>query len=136
MNKSQILRKLRNELWTRLKPSTIAGIGVFAIRDIPAGTEVFSACKADDYIEIPATEFADMPDGVREYVKDFFVREKGIYYVPSYGAAAIDQSYFLNHSKTPNLQAQRHGEIFVTTREIKAGEELTADYNTYGDEAL
>lgn len=138
MNKAEILYQLRSQLWTRLQPSPIGGIGVFAIKHIPAGTEVFVACKVDDYVEIPESEIEQFSPSlsVLQYVRDFFVRENGVYYIPSYGPAAIDQSYFLNHSDMPNLKVERHGEIFIATRDIKAEEELTADYDTYGDGGL
>lgn len=136
MTNNGVLHQLRFQLYTRLKPSPLGGIGVFAIRDIPANTEVFAACKMDNYAEIPDAEIHGLHPAIREYVKDFFVHDNGVYHVPSYGPVAIDQSYYLNHSKTPNLRAERHGEVFVASRYIHAGEELTADYDTYDDRGL
>ena len=51
--------------------------------------------------------------------------------MPTYGIDAIDKSYFLNHSKKPNMVTKDKGETFVAMRTIKAGEELCANYDQY-----
>ena len=68
-------------------------------------------------------------------VRDFCALQNGVYFAPDYGIDAIDKSFFLNHSKNPNMISPDHGERFVTAREIAAGEELTADYDTYNEES-
>lgn len=51
--------------------------------------------------------------------------------MPNYGIDAITKFYYLNHSKHPNLVTPDKGETFIAARNIKAGEELTADYDSY-----
>ena len=132
MNKKQFLRSL-GDVYCRLGV-TKHGVGVVAIRRIPKGTDPFKHCDAHgDVLEIPRAEFdaADAPEEAKELVRDFCALQDGVYFVPDYGIDAIDKSFFLNHSKTPNMVTHDQGETFVAKRAIKKGEELTADYDTY-----
>ncbi len=51
--------------------------------------------------------------------------------IPEYGLNGMDISFFLNHSKKPNIITTDEGNTFLTRRKIKKGEELTIGYNTY-----
>ena len=140
MNKKQFLESLK-EVWCRLAPVEHSGrrmVGVVAIRDIPRGTNPFINCDPHgDLLEITQGELeaADCDESVKVLVRDFCALQGGNYYAPDYGIDAIDKSYFLNHSKTPNLEVLAEGEDFVAARDIQAGEELTADYDVYNEEA-
>ena len=47
MTKEELLSELSNNTWVMIKPSGIHGIGVFAVRDIPAGCrEIWAAGAA------------------------------------------------------------------------------------------
>ena len=85
-----------------IKKSTIQGLGLFATTDIPQSILGIGWVKQDIW-----------PDG--------FVR------TPMCG--------FINHSETPNCEKVMHEEVGVmwlkTTRDIKAGEELTIKYTMY-----
>ena len=35
-----LIKYLKNEIWFRTGPSSIHGVGLFAIRDIPKGTDI------------------------------------------------------------------------------------------------
>jgi len=67
---------------------------------------------------------------IEEFRKDLFEEEV------EKGLNAIDISFFLNHSNEPNMVAIKEGEEFVAKRDIKTGEELTVDYDTYDDVGL
>ncbi len=132
MNSERFLRSL-NDVYTRIA-RTEHGVGVIAIRSIPRGTDPFKNCDPfGDVIEIPEAAFekSDAPEEAKQIVRDFCALQNGVYFVPDYGIDAIDKSYFVNHSRTPNLTTKDDGESFVTTRDIEPGEELTADYRTY-----
>jgi hypothetical protein len=70
---------------------------------------------------------------LRGMVRDFCALQDGVYFVPNYGIDAIDKFYYLNHSRKPNMITKDKGETFVAKRNIKTGEELTADYRLYHD---
>ena len=110
------------------------GVGVVAIRNIPKGIDPFKNCDPHgDVIEVSEKELeaSDAPKEAKQLVRDFCALQDGIYFVPSYGIDAIDKSYFLNHSGKPNMATHDKGEVFITARAIKKGEELTANYEQY-----
>ena len=132
MDKKQFLASLR-EVYCRLGV-TEHGVGVLAIRRIPKGTDPFKNCDPNaDVLEIPEAEFeaCDAPEEAKRLVRDFCALQDGVYYVSDQGIDAIDKSYFLNHSATPNMMTPDRGETFLAARDIEEGEELTADYGEY-----
>ena len=132
MNKRRFLQSL-NEVWCRLAV-TRHGVGVVAIRDIPKGIDPFKNCDPHgDVLKISEKELetSTAPDEAKQLMRDFCALQDGTYIVPDYGIYAIDKSYFLNHSRKPNMATIRGGEVFVTARTIKKGEELTANYGEY-----
>ena len=132
MNKKGFLTALR-KVYCRLGV-TKHGVGVIAIRPIPKGTDPFvNADPCGDVLKIPQTELDqfDAPEEAKTMVRDFCALQDGVYYVPNYGIDALTKFYFLNHSKTPNMVTPDKGETFLAAKDIKEGEELTADYDTY-----
>lgn len=132
MNKAQFLESLK-EVYCRLGV-TPHGVGLVAIRDIPKGVNPLRLTDPfGDQLELPKEELdaSDAPEEAKELVRDFCAMQDGVFFVPTYGIDAIDKSYFLNHSKEPNMVSEDKGETFVAARDIKKGEELTADYDTY-----
>jgi len=129
--KQQILSLLENT-YCRLRPSSIQGVGVFAIRNIPKGVNPFQGVPLVDSCLFKKEELAHLPEEIQEMINDFFVIDtSGQIDIPEYGLNGIDIGFFINHSKTPNLITYDESETFVTAREIKKGEELMADYSTY-----
>jgi hypothetical protein len=132
MNARTFLLSL-NDVYTRIA-RTEHGVGVVAIRPIPQGTDPFKNCDPfGDVIEIPEAEFeaSPAPESVKQMVRDFCALQDGVYFVPNYGIDAIDKSYFVNHSREPNLISIDDGESFIAAYDIEVGEELTADYRKY-----
>ena len=132
MNKRQFLRSLE-DVYCRLAV-TRHGVGVVAIRPIPKGVDPFKRCDPfGDVLELSEKELEESgaPEEAKQLVRDFCALQDGTYFVPDYGMDAIDKSYFLNHSKKPNMVARDGGEEFVTARAIRKGEELVADYGEY-----
>ena len=132
MNKKQFLQSL-SDVWCRLAV-TEHGVGVVAIRPIPKGVDPFKRCDPfGDVLELPEKELeaSDAPKETKQLVRDFCALQDGVYFVPDYGMDAIDKSYFLNHSAKPNMVTRDNGEVFVTARRIKKGEELVAAYGQY-----
>ena len=131
MTKRDLLMSLQR-VYCRLKPSE-HGIGVFAIRDIPVNTNPFIDCFDGGFSPFTPEELEGTNPSVMEMVKDFCPIQDGKYYLPRCGLKRIDQSFFVNHSKTPNMREEGEGIDFITIREVKTGEELTVDYDTYND---
>lgn len=133
----EILAHLRGEVYVRIKRSPIEGIGVFAIRDIPAGIDPFQERELGyEFTKVPAKAvFEDerIPEGVRKYVYDICSNRDGLLNFPRRGFNSITTLYLMNHSKKPNVRV-RPDTFFESIRAIKEGEELTIDYGTFNDE--
>ena len=122
------------DVYTRLGRSQFGGIGVIAIIPIPAGTNIFNEAPDDGetYIEVPKDEVENLPPHMKQLYDDFAVLDNGIYYCPK-SFNEITPSYFLNHSKKPNVECRKPEYIFFSLRDIEPGEELLVDYDTYDD---
>ena len=133
--KQQLLDELVNHTYVILRPSPIAGIGVFAIKDIPKGCRaMFSKPDTkDNWIKISKKEVGLLPPHSRHLIENYCLYDEADYFVPDYGFKKIDVSLFLNHSETPNIISIQDGDYFETTRDIKEGEELFLDYGEIVD---
>jgi hypothetical protein len=134
---SDILKCLWNKrklphvgVYTRLKPSGIHGVGVFAIKAIPKDTYMFEP-EDDPVVSVLADETIGLPPDVRQLYEDFCVLNGDTYQCPS-SLNKLTPAWFLNNSTDPNVAADSSLK-FYAIRDIEAGEELTADYETYSE---
>jgi SET domain-containing protein len=117
-------------VFVRLKPSKIHGIGVFAIKNIPKGTYVFR----DDnqrMFWVEKSKIGRLPLVIRDLYEDFCIIKERKYGCPK-SFDALTPAWYLNHSEKPNVAADSQIR-FYALRNIKKGEELTADYRTYSE---
>lgn len=125
------MNKLPHEgVRTRLKPSKIHGIGVFAILPIRKGAEVFAEDNAP-IVWVDAQIVNQLSRAIRDIYEDFAIVKGARYGVPKH-LDTLSTSWYLNHSGTPNVAADRNFR-FRALRNIRSGEELTVDYRTYSD---
>ncbi len=120
-----------DNVYTRLAPSKISGVGVFAIKDIPADTNLFG----DDDMKMIALKKAELgeldPETAKLY-EDFCVI-RGDKYICPQNFNDITVGWFINHSSAnPNVRCDKNL-VFHSNRDIKEGEELTVDYSTYSE---
>ncbi len=119
------------ESFTRLRPSTIHGIGVFAIRDIPKGTNIFSDDRSE-MIWLKSSEVEGKSDEIRRLYDDFCVIKNGKYGCPK-GFNNLTVSWYINEpatGQTSNVVCSGKYD-FIAARDIQFGEELTVNYSTY-----
>lgn len=133
MDKAQLLKHLKEDVYCRMKQSGVHGVGVFAIRNIPAGTKVFKGAKRSAFIEITQDEIHDLHPEVKAMLNDFFAVYDNKMYVPEGGLTNIDISFYLNHSEHPNVRFDEAEEEFIALRDIAEGEELLADYSSFDE---
>lgn len=110
---------------TRLAPSSIHGVGVFAGEPVAAGQIVWRFEPAFDRV-IGEEELAAAPAAFRDYLATY------AYPSADLGGKVVlscDHAKFLNHSDDPNT-AERPLES-VASRPIAAGEEITCDYGAF-----
>lgn len=109
-----------------LKPSAIAGVGVFAVHDISKGTYLRFNPKGG---ETRVVKLSEIPKEFLSHV-DVISKEEG--------RAPLDfghmwLAWYVNHSKTPNAVFNFEEKNFYAAADIKAGEEITVDYNALGE---
>lgn len=118
---------------TRVAPSTIHGLGLFAVEIIPRGTAIWRFELAFDR-EFSPEQFAALPSQAQAHLRWF------AYVDASTGNRVLsgDHCCFMNHSASPNTGAPSGASPPITTvalRDIAAGEELTCDYHAFDAEA-
>jgi SET domain-containing protein len=115
---------------TRLAPSPIAGIGLFAGEDIARGTITWRFMPGYDRM-LTAREMSALPEPARSALLDhvYLDAESGLFVL------CMDNARFMNHADDPNTKGiHDDGKIEgydVATRDIAEGEELTCDYNAF-----
>lgn len=118
-------------VYARLRVSPGKGVGVFAIRDIPRGTNPFVG-DATGTRRVPAAVVDAIGDAeLRRLYLDFCPLVDGHYLAPS-SFNGMPVSWYMNHSDHPNVACDPEVN-FVAARLIRAGEELSVDYRTFSD---
>ena len=120
-------------VYTRIGPSRIHGVGVRAIRDIPAGTLVFQR-ESERVAWVSRAAVRRLPPAIRALYEDFgMVWGEQIGVPPTLNMLSV--GWYVNHSDRPNIEAGDDAR-FRALRRIRKGAELTADYRTFVDEPL
>lgn len=113
---------------TKIAPSKIQGIGLFADQFIPRGTVVWKFMPGFDLLMTKA-EIDKLSGPARDQFYNYAYLDKkhGKYLLCS------DDARFFNHSNRPNCD-ERKDDINTAVRDIKSGEELIVNYKDfYGD---
>ena len=130
MNKGALLKQLAESTYVMIKASPVHGIGVFAIRDIPKGTQDIFSQGIGEWIEVSKEEVDALPKHSRDLVENHCLFDEKSYFIPDYGFKLVDLVIYLNHSESPNIVSINDGERFEAIRDIACGEELFVDYGT------
>jgi hypothetical protein len=118
-------------VYTRLQRSEIHGVGVFAIRDIPKETNIFSNDK-NEMVWVDKADIDNIDSELKKLYDDFCVDKNGKYGCPK-NFNMLTVGWYLNKSKeNPNVRCTNDYD-FIALRDIKKGEELTVDYSTYSE---
>ena len=133
MTKEDLLNELSNNTWVMIKPSGTHGIGVFAVRDIPAGCKELFSKEMGEWTTVQRNEIDTLPQHAKDIVENYCLYDEENYFIPAQGFKVMDLSLFLNHADEPNIISVNDGEYFETIKEIKNGEELFVDYGEIVD---
>ena len=118
-------------VFTRLRPSTIHGIGVFAIRDITKDTYIFTGDNSK-MTWVTKSEIENQEPEIKKLYDDFCIIEGNKYYCPD-NFNNLKVGWYLNESKeNPNVRCDDNYD-FYALRDIKKDEELTVDYATFSE---
>lgn len=120
------------KVFTRLGISNIHGIGVFAIQDILEGTSLFEFDNTQ-MTWINVAEIQNASSKIKQLYEDFCVtkNDKTLYGCPV-NFNQMTMAWYMNHSDDPNVESDNHYN-FVSRKNIKNGEELTINYNDFGE---
>ncbi len=121
-------------VYTRLQPSDIDGVGVFAIRKITKGTRLFSE-DSDEMMWVSVDELPKRKE-LRKFYEDFAVWKHGRCGCPKH-FHRLTMAWYLNDppkGEKPNVECYENYE-FRALRDIAPGKELTVDSSTYSDHA-
>lgn len=118
---------------TKIQPSGIHGIGLFADQFIPKGTMIWKFTPGFD-MKLTREQILDFPELLQIYIYKYSWKSKKskLYCFSS------DNGKYFNHSDNPNcLSEYKDGEDEVITtsiKDIQIGEEITDNYSSFEDE--
>jgi len=118
---------------TRVAPSAIHGLGLFAIDAIPSGTPIWRFEPGFDR-EFSSEQFAMLPKEAQAHLRWFAYLDK----TTASWVLSGDHACFMNHSPEPNTGASPNATppvITVARHNIAPGEELTCNYRDFDAEA-
>lgn len=122
-------------VFTRIKPSRIHGVGVFAIRRIPKGTSIFPNDDAP-IVWMKKSQIQQLCGEIRRLYDDFcIIKDKGETYGCPPNFSLMTVAWFLNEPKRgqkPNVGC-RKDYTFYALRDVVVGEELMVDYSTFSE---
>ena len=116
----------KQEILTYLAPSQVCkGVGVFAYVNIRKDTVIFPVTKNEDYLKIP---WVDVTNRARKKIQQLTAGfdEEGFYtdvYINRF-----DISYYVNHSRKPNVYYDSESSSLYAMRNIKRDKELLQYY--------
>jgi SET domain-containing protein len=125
---SKLLEHLKNDVYCKLGVSTVHGIGVFALKQIPAGVTPLRTLRGHREIKVSVEELKKLPKALRNHIEAFCYTDGDTVLIPTSGLNSMDMAVYLNHSKRPNLRFLGDGRL-VSLRAIRPGEELFIDYD-------
>ena len=116
-----------------LKPSPLAGIGVFATHDIAAGTLL---CTTE--LGLRKMNIKDVPADWQKFC--VYINDEECFAPERFDR--LEVGWFINHSSAPNIAikdplvnldeidiSKPQAYPFIALKDIKAGEEILVDYN-------
>jgi hypothetical protein len=130
---------IKDKVFVKLKPSKIAGIGVFAIKDIPSDTELFDPWLGEtNYYPISQEELSQLDDELSEHIKEMFLfsddfpNDTNIYVKLTNGCHWIytNPYHFVNSGYYEN-KSNIDKDSMKSLRFIKKSEELLSNYQRY-----
>ncbi len=136
--KEKLVLKRLNEVYCRLAPSPIHGIGVFAIKQIPMGINPFkNSYMAQDSIIINKSKIKD--EEIIKMLHDYHPTKDNKFQIVSNFPNQPIWTNYINYSDNPNIELMTDGE-WKTLKQIEIGEELIEDpkrlFNTNGTQKI
>lgn len=127
----QVIDHLLNNIKTELRPSDIHGIGVFAIKDIKKGEQLFKPWNNETGIYlIPNKKYDEFPDKIKIILHRYFINEECGYKVIRLfkGMNLVCHAISFCNSAYPNKGNENIDINGIALRDINEGEEILEWY--------
>lgn len=110
---------------TKIKPSEIDGVGLFADEFVPKGAVVWESSLPNLDINLTEQQFQNLTENEKEYFLHYGYHDKktGHYFL------TFDNTRFINHASDENITLDIQLDKLVAKRNIQAGEEITHNYS-------
>jgi len=116
---------------TRIAPSAIHGIGLFADEFIPKGTTIWEFTAGFD-VYVPSDDIRPLPAAAQAALLKYCHRDDA----SGHYVLCADDARFFNHADEPNSVDLPGPEgATIAARDIAVGEELTCDYWAFDADA-
>ena len=113
-----------NNHYTELKPSLVcSGVGVFAIKEIAVGTDIFYNSKKDIFFKWSLVTDTD----VRKLIERLCHTNDQGFYISDH-PVNLGMSYYVNHHDVPNVEYNEKLDTYIAIKNIAKGEELLVNY--------
>ena len=127
----EVIKHLTYNIKTKMGVSSIDGVGVFAIRDINAGENVFPIWEGESFMYIiPNDRLSDIPNAVLELLDMYFINDdlgfkiirlfKGMNFL-FHGTSFCNSAYPSKENTNVDITG-------IALRDISAGEEILEWY--------
>lgn len=127
----EVLYHLSKNIKTKIGVSSINGVGVFAIKDIPKGDRVFPAWEFDSGIYlIPNDKLHLIPKEVFQLLDAYFINDEcGFKVIRLYkGLNFLFHGFSFCNSAWPDRERQNLSDRGFAMKDINAGEEILEWY--------
>ena len=130
---ASMVRFPHHDVFARIGVSAIDGVGVFAIRDIPAGTDIFANDRTGlVWVERADLEAAALSEAQFKLYNDFAIRDGSRFGCPeTFNTMGVGWQLNQPVAGTAANTLINDKLSFVAARDIVAGEELTITYASY-----
>lgn len=129
--RGEILLRPHEGVFCRLSPSSIHGVGVFAVLPIPKGTVLFERADAaglDVFVDDQEIQF--LPPAIKKLYTDFCVLGEGHKWACPKTLDDISVGWYVNNNEVnPNISIIDWE--YKALRDIAVGEEITVSYDSY-----
>ena len=130
MSLDKLILEAYNDVYCKIAPSDIHGVGVFAVKDIPKNVVIFRSVY--DFVKINKKFLSRISPNVAKLYKRFFISDEDNIWIPKSGLNNINISFYLNHSENPNVIWSHEYKLFISKVPILENTELTVNYKSFG----
>ncbi len=127
---------IKNHVFVKLKPSRIAGVGVFAVKEIPSDTFIFDVWEGETGVyPISQSQLNSLEYDLKVHILDLFQysidfpNDTNVYVrlINGFHWIYTNPHLFLN-SGVPGNKSNMDKDSSKTIRHIRCGEELLSNY--------